>query len=69
MPERARSKDGRKETEETLGAEGAIAQSGRTGGRLPRDVGTQDELKRSAERPAGATRVTKSMEKDEADND
>jgi len=31
---------------------------------LPRDIGTQDELKRSNERPAGKTRVKKSDEKD-----
>jgi hypothetical protein len=31
---------------------------------LPRDIGTQDELKRANERPAGKTRVKKSDEKD-----
>ena len=46
-----------------LGAEGTISQAGRSGGRLPRDIGTQDELKRSNERPAGKTRVKKSDEK------
>jgi hypothetical protein len=46
-----------------LGAKGTISQAGRSGGRLPRDIGTQDELKRSNERPAGKTRVTKSDEK------
>jgi len=43
-----------------LGAKGTISQAGRSGGRLPRDIGTRDELKRSNERPAGRTRVTKS---------
>jgi hypothetical protein len=47
-----------------LGAKGNISQAGRSGGRLPRDIGTRDELKRSSERPAGKTRVTKSDEKD-----
>jgi hypothetical protein len=46
-----------------LGAEGTISQAGRSGGRLPRDIGTQDELKRANERPAGKTRVKKSDEK------
>ncbi|MFT6105278.1 MAG: hypothetical protein ACJA1E_001710 [Paracoccaceae bacterium] len=46
-----------------LGAGGTISQSGRSGGRLPRDIGTQDELKRANERPAGKTRVKKSDEK------
>jgi hypothetical protein len=31
---------------------------------LPRDIGTQDELKRATERPAGKTRVKKSDEKE-----
>ncbi len=47
-----------------LGAKGTISQAGRSGGRMPRDIGTQDELKRANERPAGKTRVTKSDEKD-----
>ncbi|MDC0737843.1 hypothetical protein N6L24_06110 [Cognatishimia sp. SS12] len=64
MAERHRSKDGRKETEEILGAEGKISHQGRTGGTLARDVGTEDELKRAEERPAGATRVTKSKERE-----
>jgi hypothetical protein len=47
-----------------FGATGTVSQAGRSGGRLPRDIGTQDELKRATERPAGKTRVTKSDEKD-----
>lgn len=51
-------------SDDALGAKGTISQAGRSGGRLPRDIGTQDELKRSSERPAGKTRVRKSDEKD-----
>ncbi|MFD1196646.1 hypothetical protein ACFQ3C_18430 [Seohaeicola saemankumensis] len=47
-----------------LGAKGTISQAGRSGGRLPRDIGTLDELKRANERPAGKTRVKKSDEKE-----
>lgn len=35
---------------------------GRSGGALPRDIGTRDEAKRAFERPAGKTRVRKSDE-------
>lgn len=49
---------------EAFGATGTVSQSGREGGRLARDIGTQDELKRATERPAGATRVNKSDEKE-----
>jgi hypothetical protein len=55
----------RKEPEEYLGTDGAVSGQGRSGGRLARDVGTRDELKRSNERPAGKTRVRKSDEKDD----
>ena len=51
-------------SDHALGAKGTISHAGRSGGRLPRDIGTQDELKRSNERPAGKTRVKKSDEKD-----
>ena len=64
MAKRVKSHDGHRETEDILGAEGEIAQAGRDGGRLARDIGTQDELKRATERPAGATRVTKADEKE-----
>ena len=47
-----------------LGAKGTISQAGRSGVRLPRDIGTQDELKRANERPAGKTRIKKSDEKE-----
>lgn len=56
----APKKTGHKPKQETrawLGAEGEVAQQGREGGRLSRDVGTRDEKKRAEERSAGATRV------------
>lgn len=64
MAKRLQSHDGHRDTDDILGAEGEISQSGREGGRLARDIGTQDELKRANERPAGATRVKKADEKD-----
>ncbi|MBV2358409.1 hypothetical protein KUH32_01360 [Thalassococcus sp. CAU 1522] len=67
MADRHRSKDGRQETREMHGEPGTAGQQGREGGRLARSLGTKDELKRAHERPAGATRVTKSMEKDKED--
>ena len=69
MAERHRSKDGRRETEEVFGDTADIDQAGRTGGRLSRNIGSKDELKRSTERPAGATRVTKDLEQEDGDND
>lgn len=57
MAERKRSSDGTRETEELFGAPAAISGVGRSGGRPARDVATRDELKRTYERPAGATRV------------
>lgn len=68
MPERHKSKDGRRETEEILGDDSEVSQQGREGGRLARTVGTKDEEKRATERPAGKTRVTKSLEEDKDDN-
>lgn len=67
MADRKRSQDGRKETEEVLGARGMVSQQGRSGGNLQRDIASEDELKRAVERPAGKTRVTKSKE-EEGDN-
>lgn len=55
-------------TDGVFGATGTVSQSGREGGRLARDIGTQDELKRATERPAGATRVKKSDEKEKGDS-
>lgn len=51
-------------SDDAFGAKGTVSQAGRSGGRLPRDIGTKDELKRATERPAGKTRVKKSDEKD-----
>ena len=51
-------------SDDAFGAKGTVFQGGREGGRLARDIGTEDELKRATERPAGATRVNKSDEKD-----
>ncbi|MGR3759701.1 hypothetical protein ACUXV3_06150 [Roseobacteraceae bacterium NS-SX3] len=65
MAERKRSKDGHRESEDILGEPGTVSHGGRTGGRLPREVGSADEEKRAKERPAGATRVTKSNEQEE----
>lgn len=66
MAERKKSHDGRKETEEIFGKPAEIAQQGREGGRLAREIGARDEKKRAFERPAGATRVTKKIEDDDA---
>ena len=51
-------------SDDAFGAKGTVSQAGRSGGRLPRDIGTQDELKRATERPAGKTRVKKADEKE-----
>ena len=64
MAKRVQSDDEYRDSDDILGAEGAISQSGRDGGRLARDIGTKDELKRAGERPAGATRIKKADEKD-----
>ena len=68
MTERKRSTDGRKEAQE-IADEAEIGHQGRAGGRLARQVGTRDELKRAFEQPAGATRVRKSDELDEGETD
>jgi len=47
----------------SLGEPGAVGGQGRAGGRLAREIGTEDELKRAFERPAGKTRVTRTDEK------
>ncbi|MGR3484224.1 MAG: hypothetical protein ACU0BF_02685 [Paracoccaceae bacterium] len=63
MAERARSKDGTRETEQYTGETATPGQQGRAGGELEREVGTQDELKRARDDRAGTTRVTKADEK------
>ena len=73
MVERHRSKDGSKDTDRFRdsgtggGSDGGPGGKGRSGGNLARDIGTEDELKRSKEQPAGVTRVTKSDEKERAE--
>jgi hypothetical protein len=62
MAERHRSKDGSRDTDEILGAEGSVGQSGRDGGDIARTIGSEDEEKRAGERPAGTTRVRKADE-------
>lgn len=67
MADRARSKDGTRETEAYISEEdkvGAGNQPGREGGDLTRKVGTRDELKRAEQDDPGATRVRKGDEKD-----
>lgn len=64
MAERQRSKDGTRETERFLDEAATPSQQGRAEGELERKVGTRD-LKKQAEKGAGATRVTKSDEKGE----
>ncbi|WP_102223576.1 hypothetical protein [Acidimangrovimonas sediminis] len=63
MAERLRSRDGHRETDDILGESGTISQAGRSGGQPARRVASIDEKKRAFERPAGATRVTESLEK------
>ena len=64
MAERKRSKDQSRDSDAVLGQEGPVGQQGRSGGKLPRDIGSRDEKKRSFERPAGKTRVRKSDEEE-----
>ena len=59
MAERKRSTDGTRDTDAILGAKGEVAQQGRDGGDVAREVGTRDELKRAYQRPAGSTGETK----------
>ncbi|MGM0585301.1 MAG: hypothetical protein ACQEUZ_11700 [Pseudomonadota bacterium] len=69
MPERKRSKDGTRETEEMFDELGEPGVAGRKGGDLARRKGVEDEEKRAYERPAGATRVTKSEEREGGETD
>lgn len=54
-----------RDTTSLPGASGSVSGQGRKGGRLARDIGSRDELKRATERPAGTTRVRKSDEEEE----
>ncbi|WP_022706184.1 MULTISPECIES: hypothetical protein [Paracoccus] len=64
MAERIQSKDGSRDTDRILGDDpaGAPAHGGREGGNLARAIGTEDEMKRTAEKPAGTTRPHKADE-------
>ena len=65
MAERQRSQDGTRETDRFTGDGAAPSQQGRAGGRVERDVGTQDLLKRARDgEDAGVTRVRKADEKE-----
>ncbi|RED13748.1 hypothetical protein [Pontivivens insulae] len=65
-PESKGERERRRDLETELTAKGAVSQGGRDGGRLAREIGTEDELKRAKERPASATRVTKANEQEDA---
>jgi hypothetical protein len=71
MADRHRSQDGVSETAQILGdMPDTPSFQGREGGDLARRVATRDELKRMGGRQdAGATRVTKSIERDEDEED
>lgn len=64
MAERLQSKDGSRDTDRILGRDPEVApgQGGREGGNLARAIGSEDELKRAGERPAGRTRARKADE-------
>ncbi len=64
MADRARSKDGSRETEEVLGRkpEAEPEGAGRAGGDLSRAIGSEDELKRTGDTDAGVTRARKADE-------
>lgn len=62
MAERIRSKDGSRDTDKVLGAEGTVSHQGRQGGDVAREVGSRDELKRAFSRPAGTTGKTKEQD-------
>ncbi|MFU1477399.1 hypothetical protein ACM25N_06710 [Roseovarius sp. C7] len=63
MAERARSQDGRRETEAYTDDAKTPGQQGRADGNLERKVGTRDLLKQATDDSPGKTRVTKSDEK------
>jgi hypothetical protein len=65
MTERHRSQDHTRDTDRVPGGGGAPSGQGRSGGRLPRDIGSRDEEKHATGRPVGATRVRKSDKKEE----
>ena len=62
MLERKGERQTRLETAESFGVATDIDQQGTAGGQPSKKVGKRDEEKQSFEKPAGATRVTKSDE-------
>ena len=58
MAERFRSKHGGRDTDQLLGEDGEPTDGGSAGGDLARKIGARDQIKRTFERPAGATRPT-----------
>lgn len=58
MERKKGERDKQLESAEHLGTEGSM-EGGASGGGVARDVGSQDDMKRGFERPAGATRVQK----------
>jgi hypothetical protein len=67
MTHRHQSKETRRETDPLTGDAATPSQTGRGGGRLPRDVGTRDELRRAEQDRTGVTRVTRKDEKRDGD--
>ncbi|CTQ34055.1 hypothetical protein [Jannaschia rubra] len=70
MAERHRSNDGSRDTDKFIeDMPETPDQQGRAGGRVARDVGTQDSLKRATKQGvSGVTRVTKADEDDDAED-
>ncbi len=60
MAERHRSSDGHRDTDAYDTELSGGSHSGREGGDLARNIGTQDELKQATQDNAGLTRVRKS---------
>jgi hypothetical protein len=51
-------------SDHAVDVKGIGSHAGRSGGRLPREIDTLDELKPATEHPSGKTSVNKSDEKD-----
>ncbi|MBU2957751.1 hypothetical protein Q4511_00560 [Paracoccus sp. 1_MG-2023] len=64
MAERIQSKDGSRDTDRILGKDTpeTPGHGGREGGSLARAIGSEDEMKRAGEKPAGTTRPRKADE-------
>ena len=67
MAERARSKDGVKETDAYIDEADAPSHQGRSGGDIARRIATKDEEKRRVDGDTSVTRVTKKYEKGQGD--